>query len=224
MPSEQVLLRPGDAVPRCGLPQAPRAHRWMPPAAAAAVRRDGRQGHREHPAADPGRRAGGSAGPHHRVGPAGQGSWVPVDGSPCTAGGDCGLPGPDPTARARYATAYLRGTRRRTYSRGTRNRTFLGTRRRTPIRPAEVRHGSTPSSGRCPASRHTRSRRSQRMRQRGDSVTRQQLDLIPDDLIRPAKRGGCGDLLAWLAARGWSMSLLELGEERRRRGLPSRWS
>jgi hypothetical protein len=47
-------------------------------------------------------------------------------------------------------------------------------------------------------------------------MNRQQLDLIPDHLLRP-RSAGCGPLLDWLRSRGWQMTLLELDTERRRR-------
>jgi hypothetical protein len=46
-------------------------------------------------------------------------------------------------------------------------------------------------------------------------MNRQQLDLIPDHLLRP-RSAGCGPLLDWLRSRGWQMTLLELDTERRR--------
>jgi hypothetical protein len=49
-------------------------------------------------------------------------------------------------------------------------------------------------------------------------MNRQQLDLIPDALLASNPRSRT-DLLAWLHARGWSMTLLELDTERRNRGL-----
>lgn len=45
-----------------------------------------------------------------------------------------------------------------------------------------------------------------------------QLDLIPDDLLR-RRRDGTRPLIDWLYARGWRMTLLELEQERRRRGV-----
>jgi hypothetical protein len=47
-------------------------------------------------------------------------------------------------------------------------------------------------------------------------MNRQQLDLIPDHLLRH-RAAGCGPLLDWLRARGWHMTLLELDTERRYR-------
>lgn len=52
-------------------------------------------------------------------------------------------------------------------------------------------------------------------------MTREQLDCIPDDLLRRRSRGASA-LVEWLWARGWSMSLLELDTERRARGLNGR--
>lgn len=45
-------------------------------------------------------------------------------------------------------------------------------------------------------------------------MTREQLDLIPDSHLTGRSTG---PLMEWLYARGWSMSLLELDTERRRR-------
>lgn len=47
-------------------------------------------------------------------------------------------------------------------------------------------------------------------------MTPDQLDRIPDRLL--LKRSA-PDLIEWLRARGWHMSLLELDAERRRRGI-----
>lgn len=44
----------------------------------------------------------------------------------------------------------------------------------------------------------------------------ERLDLIPDPLLW---RRDASDLITWLADRGWSMSLLDLDAERRRRGI-----
>lgn len=52
-------------------------------------------------------------------------------------------------------------------------------------------------------------------------MNREQLDLIPDAALRPGRRGAA-ELMAWLHARGWRMSLLELDSERRRRGIAPR--
>lgn len=49
-------------------------------------------------------------------------------------------------------------------------------------------------------------------------MTREQLDRIPDRLLREY---GTKQLRAWLHARGWHMSLLELGTERRARNRTS---
>ena len=49
-------------------------------------------------------------------------------------------------------------------------------------------------------------------------MTPQQLDLIPDHLLI-RRKVGCRALLNWLAARGLSMSLLEVETERKRRGV-----
>ena len=46
----------------------------------------------------------------------------------------------------------------------------------------------------------------------------EQLDLIPDNLLR-RERDGSHRLIDWLHARGWRMSLLDLDTERRRRGI-----
>lgn len=48
-------------------------------------------------------------------------------------------------------------------------------------------------------------------------MTQAQLELIPDHLLQPGSTG-CAQLLDWLQARGWSMSLLEVETERLRRG------
>lgn len=45
-------------------------------------------------------------------------------------------------------------------------------------------------------------------------MTRDQLDLIPDDLLRGRR---VNELIDWLYARGLRMTLLELDTERRRR-------
>ena len=50
-------------------------------------------------------------------------------------------------------------------------------------------------------------------------MTPEQLDCIPDDLLRASPRHGADRLIAWLYARGWRMTLAELEDERRRRGL-----
>lgn len=49
-------------------------------------------------------------------------------------------------------------------------------------------------------------------------MNRQQLDLIPDNYLKPS-RAGAKRLIAWLHERGWRMTLLELDTERRSRGL-----
>ena len=49
-------------------------------------------------------------------------------------------------------------------------------------------------------------------------MNREQLDLIPNSLLRPHSTG-CSRLIEWLRARGWQMSLTELDTERRARGL-----
>lgn len=49
-------------------------------------------------------------------------------------------------------------------------------------------------------------------------MTREQLDCIPDDVLRPGRYGG-DRLIAWLHTRGWRMTLLEVDQERRARGL-----
>lgn len=57
-------------------------------------------------------------------------------------------------------------------------------------------------------------------------MNRERLDRIPDDVLKPG-RHGCKRLIDWLAARGWSLSLLELEQERVRRGIHTtagRWS
>lgn len=48
-------------------------------------------------------------------------------------------------------------------------------------------------------------------------MTRDQLDMIPDRLLVPGRRDGCRDLIGWLDARGWQMTL----EEPRGRAAPS---
>ena len=48
-------------------------------------------------------------------------------------------------------------------------------------------------------------------------MTREQLDLIPDHLLNRRQGEACRDLIEWLYARGWQMTLLELHEERLRR-------
>jgi hypothetical protein len=48
-------------------------------------------------------------------------------------------------------------------------------------------------------------------------MTRTYFEAIPDRLLQP--RGSCHKLIDWLTARGLSMTLLELEEERRRRGM-----
>lgn len=50
-------------------------------------------------------------------------------------------------------------------------------------------------------------------------MTPAQLDLIPDGLLQPSRRRGAVDLIEWLSAHGWQMTLLELTTERERRGL-----
>lgn len=49
-------------------------------------------------------------------------------------------------------------------------------------------------------------------------MTREQLDLIPDGLLRPRK-DGLRELIEWLYARGWQLSLADLDAERTRRGI-----
>ena len=53
-------------------------------------------------------------------------------------------------------------------------------------------------------------------------MTREQLDLIPDELLTPSHRHGADRLISWLWDRGWRMTLLELDQERRNRGLYGR--
>lgn len=48
------------------------------------------------------------------------------------------------------------------------------------------------------------------------TVTREQLDLIPDRLL-DRHRSGCSRLIEWLDQRGWQMTLAELDAERRHR-------
>ena len=52
-------------------------------------------------------------------------------------------------------------------------------------------------------------------------MNRKQLDRIPDRLLRPHTEG-CRVLIAWLHDRGWRVSLLELSDERMRRGIVRR--
>jgi hypothetical protein len=57
-------------------------------------------------------------------------------------------------------------------------------------------------------------------------MTTGQLEAIPDHLLMPHARGAV-ELIEWLAWRGWSMTLLELHQERQRRGITTRqgrWS
>ena len=51
-------------------------------------------------------------------------------------------------------------------------------------------------------------------------MNREQLDQIPNRVLKP-NGAGCHELIDWLASRGWQgqMSLLELDNERRRRGI-----
>lgn len=49
-------------------------------------------------------------------------------------------------------------------------------------------------------------------------MNQQQLDLIPDATLRSNRRYGAADLIDYLAARGLRMTLLELHDERVRRG------
>lgn len=54
-------------------------------------------------------------------------------------------------------------------------------------------------------------------------MTPEQLDSVPTRLLRPNRRHrGCFELMEWLAARGLTMTLLELEEERKRRGFGAR--
>lgn len=50
-------------------------------------------------------------------------------------------------------------------------------------------------------------------------MTPEQRDRVPDALLTPGRRGGLRELIEWLHARGWRMSLLEVEQERRARGL-----
>lgn len=50
-------------------------------------------------------------------------------------------------------------------------------------------------------------------------MTPDQLASIPTRVLRPNRRRGCLELMEWLAARGLTMSLLEIEQERRRRGI-----
>lgn len=50
-------------------------------------------------------------------------------------------------------------------------------------------------------------------------MTPAQLDRIPDRALSP---GRTAELIEFLDARGWRMTLLELEQERRRRGITSR--
>jgi hypothetical protein len=52
-------------------------------------------------------------------------------------------------------------------------------------------------------------------------MTREQLDLIPDDLLLRRFGEGAAQLIQWLRVRGWQMTLLELETERRSRGIRS---
>lgn len=52
-------------------------------------------------------------------------------------------------------------------------------------------------------------------------MDRDQLDQIPDFILERRNDGG-QRLTAWLDNRGWQMSLLELHDERQRRGLDHR--
>ena len=49
-------------------------------------------------------------------------------------------------------------------------------------------------------------------------MNRDQLDLIPDNFLKPS-RAGCKRLIEWLHARGWQMTLTEVDAERRARGI-----
>lgn len=51
-------------------------------------------------------------------------------------------------------------------------------------------------------------------------MNRDQLDLIPDHLLKPRK-DGLRQLIEWLHVRGWRMSLAELETERRDRDIRS---
>ena len=51
-------------------------------------------------------------------------------------------------------------------------------------------------------------------------MTREQLDLIPDAVLKPSTHGARA-LMTWLHARGWRMTLAELDAERRARGIPT---
>ena len=50
-------------------------------------------------------------------------------------------------------------------------------------------------------------------------MNRNQLDLIPDQLLTRSSRHGATRLIEWLHARGWRMTLHELETERQYRGL-----
>lgn len=49
----------------------------------------------------------------------------------------------------------------------------------------------------------------------------EQLHSVPSELLHPGKPA-CVDLIAWLRSRGRTMTLLELEQERRRRGIRGR--
>jgi hypothetical protein len=51
-------------------------------------------------------------------------------------------------------------------------------------------------------------------------MTTDQLARVPEHTLRRSSRG-CAELIAWLRARGWQMSLLEIEQERARRGIAS---
>ena len=48
-------------------------------------------------------------------------------------------------------------------------------------------------------------------------MTPDQLDLLPDPMLKASHKGGCSQLIEWLYVRGWRMTLLELESERARR-------
>jgi hypothetical protein len=50
-------------------------------------------------------------------------------------------------------------------------------------------------------------------------MNREQLDLIPDSLLIHRRTKGLTQLIEWLGARGWHMTLAEVESERRRRGI-----
>lgn len=50
-------------------------------------------------------------------------------------------------------------------------------------------------------------------------MTPKQLELIETRLLH-RNTAGCVQLIGWLDARGWRMTLLEVEQERARRGIP----